>query len=57
MRLEEKHIDQFIELYERKYGVLLEREEAVDMATRLVGCVRVVESNAFTSDEHMKYGR
>ena len=51
MRLEEKHIDQFIELYKEKYGVLLEREEAVDIANRLASCVRVVESNTFMKDK------
>lgn len=45
MRLQEKHINQFIELYKTKYGVLLEREEAINMATQFASCVRVVESN------------
>ncbi len=49
MRLEDKHIDQFIELYEKKYGVVLERAEATQMAIRFASCIRVVESNSVNS--------
>jgi hypothetical protein len=48
MRLQEKHINQFIELYKSKYGVLLERNEAIRMATQFASCIRVVESNVVT---------
>ncbi len=57
MRLEDKHINQFIELYLKKYGVVLERAEATQMAIRFASCIRVVESNSFIKQEENKYGQ
>lgn len=54
MRLPNIHIDSFIKLYERKFGVVLERNEATSLATKLVKCIEVVESNAITSSNVQK---
>ena len=45
MRLSDKHIDRFIDLYEKKYGVRLERQDAIMIATKLLSFIQVVESH------------
>lgn len=45
MRLESHHIESFKELYHQKYGVLLEHQEAIEMATKIARLVEIVELN------------
>lgn len=45
MRLSEQQINNFVSLYKKKYGVVLEFHEALEMATRFVLHVQVIESN------------
>lgn len=45
MKLSESQVNQFIKLYRGKYGVVLERSEAIDMAIRFMRCIELVESN------------
>ena len=40
--LSDKHIDEFIAIYEREFGETITREEAAAMAARLVNLYRVL---------------
>lgn len=40
----EEGLRNFIDLYEKKYGVKLERQQAYDMFDRLVNIVKIVNS-------------
>lgn len=46
MRISNEHMDEFIRLYEEKYGVVLDYQEAYDKASRLLRLVEIVESKA-----------
>lgn len=48
MRISDEHMNGFIRLYEEKYGIKLEYQEAYDKASRLLRLVEIVESNAHT---------
>jgi len=54
MRIPEEQLDKFIELYKKKYGVTLSREEAYDKGSRLMRAIELVESNTYKQDD---YGR
>ena len=45
MRISDHALNSFIELYRKKYGVVLCKEEAVDVAGRFLKLIEVVESN------------
>lgn len=42
--ISEEGLQNFIELYEKKYAIRLERQQAYDMFTRLVSIVKIVNS-------------
>lgn len=51
MHLTDKHIDEFIELYRKHYGVILDREDAEEKAVQLC---RFVQLTSFRPrDEHI----
>lgn len=43
--ISEEGLQKFIDLYQKKYAIKLERQEAYDMFTRLVSIVKIVNSN------------
>lgn len=43
MKLSDPHLDEFIELYQKHYGVVLERTEAFEKAMKLCRFVELVE--------------
>lgn len=47
MRISDEHMEEFIRLYEEKYGERLEYQDAYDRASRLLRLVEIVESEAF----------
>jgi len=51
MAVSEKSLDDFIEIYERVEGERLEREEAREIANRLVGIYRLVLSEPIPSPD------
>lgn len=51
MRLTDKHIDEFIELYRKHYGVVLNREEAEKKAVQLCRFVKLTSFKP--QDKHM----
>jgi hypothetical protein len=50
MKISDDHMEEFIRLYEEKYGVTLEYQEAYDKASRLLRLIEIVESNAHTGE-------
>lgn len=46
MKLESHHIQTFKKLYEEKYGVCLEDQEALEIATKVVRLVEIVEEHS-----------
>ncbi len=46
MKISEQKIKEFQKLYERKFGVVLSAQEALEIATRFLRLVEVVESNS-----------
>lgn len=46
MKLSEQQLNSFIELYKQKYGVLISSQEALEVATRFLKLVEVVESKS-----------
>jgi hypothetical protein len=51
MKLSEEKLDEFIEIYHRKHGVVLDRQDAYDKAIRLMRLVELVESNTYKHDK------
>lgn len=49
MKLSEQQLNTFIKLYEEKYGVFLDAQEASDKAVRLLKIIQLVESNNMTT--------
>lgn len=47
MRISDEHMNEFIRLYEEKFGVKLEYQEAYDKASRLLRFVEIVESEGY----------
>lgn len=47
MKISDKHMEDFIQLYETKFDVKLEYQEAYDKASRLMRLVEIVESNPY----------
>ena len=56
MRISDHLLNSFIELYRQKYEVVLEREKAMELASRYLRLIEVVESNIVTRDKVNKYG-
>ncbi len=54
MTLSDQHIDEFISLYKKHYGVVLEREVAVEKGMQLC---RFIEIVAFEPKDENAYGR
>ena len=52
--LSDQHIDEFISLYEKHYGVVLEREVAIEKGMQLC---RFIEIVAFEPKDENAYGR
>jgi hypothetical protein len=46
MRISDEHMNEFIRLYEEKYGIKLEYPEAYEKAVKLIRFVGIVESNS-----------
>ena len=42
MQLSDQHIDEFIKLYEKHYGVVLDRAEAEEKGMELCNFIRIV---------------
>jgi hypothetical protein len=53
MQLQDQHIDEFISMYERHYGVVLERVEAIDKGLKLC---RLIELVSVEQDNENEYG-
>lgn len=47
MKITDKQLDEFIEIHHRKHGVILDRQEAYEEASRLLRLIEIVESNAY----------
>jgi len=47
MKLSDQQINDFIELYKKKYGVVLNFQEAMEKATRFVRLIEIVESRVY----------
>lgn len=54
MTLSDHHLDEFIALYQKHYGVVLERNLALSKGLGLCGLVRIVEKEDSKENE---YGR
>ena len=54
MQLADRHIDEFIELYQKHYGVVLERAVALEKGLQLC---RLVELVAFKPKNVNEYGK
>ena len=54
MTLSDQHIDEFISLYEKHYGVVLERDVAIEKGMQLC---RFIEIVAFEPKDKNEYGR
>ena len=54
MTLSDQHIDEFISLYEKHHGVVLERDIAIEKGMQLC---RFIEIVAFEAKDENKYGR
>lgn len=54
MKLQDRHIDEFIELYQKHYGVRLERSEALEKGLQLC---RFVELVVMEPKNENDYGR
>lgn len=47
MKVSDTSLQGFVELYSKKYGVLLDKEEVMDIAVRFLRLIEVVESKFF----------
>jgi hypothetical protein len=54
MQLQDQHIDEFISMYEKHYGVVLGRAEAMDKGLKLCRLVEIVSVEPNNANE---YGR
>ena len=53
MQLQDQHIDEFISIYQKCYGVVLERAEAMDKSLKLC---RLIELVSVEQDNENEYG-
>ncbi len=51
MKINDEHMQEFIRLYEEKYGVTLEYQEAYEKAMKLIRFVEIVESNSVPKEQ------
>lgn len=54
MQLSDQHIDEFIALYKKHYGVVLDRADALEKGLKLC---RLVEIVSFEPKNETEYGR
>lgn len=52
MQLSDQHIDKFIELYQKHFGVVLERAEALEKGIKLCRFVKLVVSESKNENEY-----
>ncbi|MDC1205480.1 hypothetical protein N8083_01375 [Candidatus Pacebacteria bacterium] len=50
MELLDQHVDEFIVLYQKHYGVVLERDEAIKKGRQLIRLVELVECEVNTNE-------
>jgi hypothetical protein len=54
MTLSDQHLDEFIALYQKHYGVVLERNLALSKGLKLCALVRLVEKGESNENEYGK---
>lgn len=54
MTLSDRHLDEFIALYQEHYGVVLERNLALSKGLKLCSLVRMVEKEESNGNEYAK---
>jgi len=52
MQLKDKHVDDFISLYEKHFGMVLDRETAEGKGMELCNFIRIVSNQTGSTSDH-----
>jgi hypothetical protein len=52
MQLQDRHIDEFITMYQKRYGVVLERAEAMEKGLKLCRLIELVSVEPSNENEY-----